>query len=201
MKNKKSLIKYLIEALLIVFSVLLALLLNEYRENLKQKKVIRKNLQSIEEEMRSNLSVINDWIPYHQQVLINIERAIESDSIQNLLITDRGFDIFQIAPKGIFQNNMSQTAWNVGQGNGIISSLDYETVYLLSKTYDLQENSVKRSIEEILRELFSKEAIQSSNVKETLILLYTKFKILGELEVSLKGSIETSLKQLPGKSP
>lgn len=201
MKNKKSLIKYLIEALLIVFSVLLALLLNEYRENLKQKKVIRKNLQSIEEEMRSNLSVINDWIPYHQQVLNNIERAIESDSIQNLLITDRGFDIFQIAPKGIFQNTMSQTAWNVGQGSGIIGNLDYETVYLLSKTYDLQENSVKRSIEEILRELFSKEAIQSSNVKETLILLYTKFKILGELEVSLKGSIETSLKQLQGKSP
>lgn len=73
MKINKSLVKYLIEASLIVFSVLLALLLKEYRENLKQKKVIRKKLLSIEEELKSNLNVINDWIPYNQQVLMNIE--------------------------------------------------------------------------------------------------------------------------------
>lgn len=55
---------------------------------------------------------------------------------------------------------MSQTAWKVGQESGIVDGLDYETVYLLSKTYDLQENSVKRSIEGILHELLPKWAIK-----------------------------------------
>ena len=56
-------------------------------------------------------------------------------------------------------------------------------------------------IEEILRELFGKDAMHASNIKETLISLYTKFKVLGELEASLKGSFKTSLKQLQSKSP
>lgn len=77
MKSEK-LVKVAFESSLIVFSVLLALFLNEYREQLKEERERDRAMQLIMVELKSNLTVLKQWIPYHQQVVKNLDELLEN---------------------------------------------------------------------------------------------------------------------------
>lgn len=183
--SKKPLIQYLRDASLIFLSVLLALLLTESRENVKKRNQTEENLVSIKREISTNLEIVSGWVPYHKEVLSKIEAAIDNDSLRSQLITDKDFNLFAVAPKGLYQKSLGQTAWLVSNQSNILSNVDYETLYLLSGVYELQENSVKPSLQEILKVLFSPDAAKAENIDETLLLLHNRFKVLTELESSL----------------
>ncbi len=63
--NRQNILKMVFESALIIFSVLLALFLNEYRGQLKENQAKKQALQMVKIELKANLETINEWYPYH----------------------------------------------------------------------------------------------------------------------------------------
>ncbi len=77
--------EYLIEAMLIVFSVILALFLNEYRNNLKAKNEVEKTLVNLTTEIENNREILKKFMPYHQGGAARLASIAENDSAINAL--------------------------------------------------------------------------------------------------------------------
>ena len=74
--TKEKSLKLAFESGLIIFSVMLALFLDEYRSSLKEQAATQKALTNIEMEMNTNLDVLKRWQTYHQQVHQNIDTVL-----------------------------------------------------------------------------------------------------------------------------
>lgn len=73
MSDKKINIKHiLIEAVLIVFTVSLALALNEWRQQIKTENLVERVLVTLEEEMKKNVEGLKIAIDYHGKLLKNL---------------------------------------------------------------------------------------------------------------------------------
>ena len=76
--QKDSLIRYAVEAVLIVLSVLLALYLDQTFENRREARHVAELVGHISEEMRSNVRILDNWLPYHEAVATKIESHLRS---------------------------------------------------------------------------------------------------------------------------
>lgn len=147
--------EYLLEALLIVFSVLLALFLNEHRENVKIEKALSKSLDNIKNELIINKQVIDSIIPYHGQVLTNIDSALHNETYLNELHSTFGPKFFMLAPKGLFQETLNSTAWQTTMLNPNVSNIDNRLLQLLTKTYAQQELTYAQMLD-IINKIYSR---------------------------------------------
>lgn len=182
MKQKIS--EYLIQAVLILFSVVLALILNEYINNLKTKKELNLILQNIEEEISANKDIVEELIPYHEDVIKTIESALSDSIIMHGLKTPQGLNVVKIAPKGIYKVLPNHTAWETAKMRDIISGIENETLQLLAKTYQQQESAFTPS-QKIIEVISGREFLDTSKSKENLILIYQQFKELRSRELLL----------------
>jgi hypothetical protein len=127
-KHKKETIPVktlLIEVFSIVLGVLLALGVNQWRENYSNQKQAKTALQNISNEIRSNSESLK---LIHENNLATIKKMEEDQSDQ----TDT-------EAKFIPGLQLRETAWETFLSTGISSYVDYETVLLLSQTYSFQE--------------------------------------------------------------
>lgn len=107
----------IIEATLVVMSVLLALALNSWREARAHQDVAERALQEVVDEMQSNCSRIQDVQAYHQEVA-NGERE----------------------PGGIQSGFLRNDAWDVAKTTGAASYLDHELVAKIGEISAHQED-------------------------------------------------------------
>ena len=107
-KLKQNILKICFESFLIIFSVLLALVLNEYRGQLKADEERARAMQMIEVEINSNLDILNKWIPYHNELLVSFDNAL-SEIAQNSIEEDPRSYILNLMPKG--NNFESYAIW------------------------------------------------------------------------------------------
>jgi hypothetical protein len=194
--KRNSFYKYLGEAILIVFSVLLAFILNEYRENYLDHQLLQSNLVEISDEIEANLTILNDALPYHKEILKNIHAYLKDDT--GLELGDQLL-LYSIAPKGLFQNPLSSTAWYVFTDNKLTTKLNFKTVYHLSEAYHAQEHFVERNIQQILGLLTSRDAIDKDQIHTTLLILDLHFTALIEREGQLIKHYQNALKQIREK--
>jgi len=196
MMKRNTFLRYFGETILIVFSVLLAFILNEYRENYQQQRLLQLNLREISEEIEANLTILNNALPYHKEILKNIHDFLKDDS--SLELNDHLL-IYSIAPKGFFQNPLSSTAWYVFTANDLTTDLKFETTYQLSEAYHAQEHFVERNIQQILELLTSREAIDKNQIHTTLLMLDIHFKALIKREEQLIIHYQNALIQIREK--
>ena len=182
MKQKIS--EYLIQAVLIIFSVVLALILNEYINNLKTKKELNLILQNIEEEISANKDILGELIPYHEEVINRIESALSESIMMDSLKSPQGLNVVKIAPKGIYKVLPNHTAWETAKMRDIISGIENATLQMLAKTYQQQE-SIFTPSQKIIEVISSREFLDTSKSKENLILMYQQFKELRSRELLL----------------
>lgn len=95
----------IIEAILVVMSVLLALALNSWREARAHQDLAERALQEVVDEVQTNCSQIQNYHAYHQAVA-NGEQE----------------------PAGIQSGFLRNDAWNVAKTTGAASYLDHELV-------------------------------------------------------------------------
>ncbi|MEM9991878.1 MAG: hypothetical protein AAF738_08945, partial [Bacteroidota bacterium] len=111
--------KILLESILIVFSVLIALFLNEWKSQEKEAVRTELMLQHIESEIRSNQEIIQKVITYHKAVLASAKGVCRQDSLETIFFDEEGFHIYELAPNGIFQDWLNDTAWSVAKQDKI----------------------------------------------------------------------------------
>lgn len=139
-KSKIDIRHILIESFLIVFTVLLALALSEWRSNLKEERTKEVVLNNILQEIRDNQSDLKEKMEYHNQMSQKMGQYLNSDSLWSTLQYESAIEaIIQIMDRGIQVPELQSTAWRSAELSGVVNSFDYETIYVLSNVYKVQE--------------------------------------------------------------
>lgn len=194
--TKKDYIKLLIESVLIIFSVLLALFLNEYRGNIKEKRIQDEAFVKINHELMVNLEVLNEWLPYHQEVLINLRTALKSDSSRATMVSKDGVYFWGLMPRGVVQRLLDDAAWSALKSSNVFANIDFKRMLLLSKLYKLQSQGVETTLRGVLEIMYSREALNPDNLPETLMLLERGFGELVSQEDYLINQYQQAMTEL-----
>ncbi len=168
--NNVNLQKLILEATLIIFSVLLALFLNEYRTRLKEDSARAVAEENIREEIIRNRDILQEYIPYHAELLDTLQAVIRSDSLMHRLTTPIGPDLRALAPKGLMHEFPNNAAWETLRNRDLISGVNYDLLYVLTDVYNQQTRTIGQ-LDDIIDIVLSREAFNPQAARETLVLL------------------------------
>jgi hypothetical protein len=116
----------LIEVFSIVLGVLLALGMNEWREQRAHQSQVKAALQNISHELRSNLEMLTT---IHENNTATVDAIAKSGEAEADTADNRTF---------IPGLQLRKTAWETLQSTGVSNYADYETMLQLSGTYSMQ---------------------------------------------------------------
>jgi hypothetical protein len=162
--------EYVGEALLIIFSVLLALIVTEYISNLREKENTRDTLKNISAELGHNQKAIREMNEYNLQVLTKIDSALVNKKLQDELISNDEFHLEVIAPQGVLYRYLDNEAWTIAKNNNVMSKVDGETIAMLTKVYEDQGRMMKVE-DEVAKVIFDRASRDPKQVHTTLILI------------------------------
>lgn len=185
--------------MLIIFSVLLALFLNQLVENAKTRNQKNKARTNIQAELQRNLDIVNTWNKHHQAVLNRMQQIIEgeNDSLLTALKNGPAFNIGVLTgDRSIIDANLSNTAWETAKSTRIIAEFDFETAQLLTSVYTLQDLIVSKSLDRIITTYFDRATHDLSNLDLTLVQFKLEFQELAGQEYLLAQLYEEALNKL-----
>ena len=195
--KKESLLKLGFESILIVFSVMFALMLDEYRVSWNLTVSTDKALSNVQQEIAANLKVIEKWHEYHVQVSENVEKILSAEEIpENEFLRNGGVHYFKVIPKGVVQELIDDSAWLAFKSSESFSNLDFETQITLSRVYKLQSVGVQKSLQLILNDLSSREFLDLNLLKQNLIILRRHFGEIASQEAYLIEHYKNTLEYL-----
>ncbi|WP_026376728.1 hypothetical protein [Aestuariibacter salexigens] len=195
--KKETFVRLLFESGLIIFSVMLALFLDEYRVTLKQEAATQKALSNIKQEMQTNLTVLRKWYDYHSQVAVNIDQVLQSDDIpKEDFIKDDEVHYFSVMPQGVVQDLIDDSAWNAFKSTESYANLEFEVMLVLSRVYNLQQSGVKNTLQLILSHFSGNDFLDQEKLKNNLILLRRSFREIASQEAYLISEYDYALKHL-----
>ncbi|MFY8298085.1 hypothetical protein AAEU28_04720 [Pseudoalteromonas sp. SS15] len=169
-KARANIIKVLFESGLIVFSVLLALFLSEMHSQVKKDQEKVRALQLIKAELTTNKALLEQWRPYHQQVLANVESAITKPPEFLDSSKQRAFILSQM-PNGLVQDMLRNSAWDALKQSGISSNMRIETISALNTLYRFQTLSIEATLTRLGDIFYSRESVREAYLLETLYLM------------------------------
>lgn len=109
----------------VIAGILIALFINNFQQNYRDKKLLESTLQSLSNEFAENAAEINEELPRHRQWIDTLERYKESE---NHSIYDMTAKAGPISIAFIFTTN-----WQATLNNNSLGFLNFQTVQLLSE--------------------------------------------------------------------
>ena len=184
-KMSEWLPRVVFESLLIVVSILLALALDQWQEDLEIEELVDRSVQSFEQEVRRNKMRVEDVAPYHIGLQEILTRLDEGEGVKSLMG-------YRNIMEGFQATLLLRTAWDTSVATGALSRMDYELVAALSQTYDAQNR---------FNELYSigSNAILTSarlNVENLDLSIYNAIRFMSEVtaaEAHLEAVYEVTL--------
>ena len=141
MKNKRFNIKRLIsEFISVSFAVLIALLVNQWREDHNNGKLAEKAIYNIKQELQENKDAMAVLIPSHKSILSQIDSIIGRKE-KNISTLDSNISIDVTL--------ISSSAWEMAEITNAIFYLDFDDANKMAKVYNLQsyyESIIKQFI-------------------------------------------------------
>lgn len=145
--NKPSIpwAKLAVEMFVIVFSVLLALILDSWRQDRAQRFVSESLTLSLLSELEANQRTLEARLPYHEAMLdtfrARVDRTLErvkdprslSSTLRTPSLAELGF------PDGIKTYPLTRNAWATTRASTAISQMEPGLVFVLSTAYTTQE--------------------------------------------------------------
>ncbi len=131
-----------LEIFSIVLAVLLALLVNEWREARRTADLVARSLQGIRHEIDANRAVLQESHAYQGKTLDIMRKALlpggpqtDVDSLESLLqqLYTREGGMWQPA-------RLQGAAWKTAESTGILRDMDYSLVLSLGQCYSQQED-------------------------------------------------------------
>ncbi len=143
-KITNSILKYLIEFLIVAFGVFLGVYASELQNEKKNKAEKEQSINFIIEELVNNKNNLEKCIEYHQSIKTEIDSIAQTLSEKDVYTTYLGNKIFQHNKikgwNGIQLANLENTAFETAKISGIIKEYDIEFIKNISKIYNQQEN-------------------------------------------------------------
>ncbi len=123
--------RVIFESALITVSILLALGLDEWRENREVEETIRQAMSNFLSEIRQNKARVDDAAPFNKGLHDVIDQRDKQGDIQTM---SEFIDIMDSYSPVVLQS----TAWETALATGSLAKMDYGLVSALSLTYGLQ---------------------------------------------------------------
>ena len=198
MKNT-NLKKYIVDGLLIVFSVLFALTINKLAENYQTEKRKKIAINNIKSELKNNSKVVKEWNVKHLEIKQRLGDILKgkNDSLKSQLLAGNSLH-FEVLTnkKGFINSLMTNTAWETAKTTGIISEFDFETTQRLTYIYALQNIITEKSSMKIINLLYDSMGKEVDEKNTILIQLYTQISDLVSQEQGLDNLINNTIKDL-----
>ena len=173
-----------VEALSVMFAVLLAFAVDQWRVDKNNAELAARARESILAEIEANRSELLDSRPQHDALLHQMEQnleAIEAD-LSTQVSVDFAYSL------------LSSAAWQTAQVTQAAHYLDYDWIIRVSRMYDLQEQ-FRESQSGILDQIssFGATAAAAGDLGPVLRALRGRIGILVGLQDGLIGAYETVL--------
>ena len=177
---------YILEAFLIVFSVLFALFIENYVAEHKRQKEKTIALVKIRQEIERNSKILADWRPHHQKIHSLLRRSSLTgyDSLKTILSKYDYFNIGVLSSEPLANAVLTTTAWESARSTGIISEFDFELVEELTQLYSLQTTLMEGSFKGVVMFFFDRETHDPANLNATLRQFELRFKELTGQDLS-----------------
>lgn len=130
--------RFVFELITIIAGVLIALAVNEVRQNYAQQELADTALKSIVAEIESNKKFIEQRLPYHRRMV----HILDSLALKN---ADRPFrEVGRLAEwRGIQPPILSDAAWQTAIQSGALAKSDFEKVTQIAKLYSFQNAYIR----------------------------------------------------------
>jgi len=146
------------ESLLIVLSLLLAFFANQWRADAEAQKQSDEALANIREEIARNKASLETVIPYHEEILTQLENYIKNKNSPRSGMLMAHLTLF--APKGLNPPVLQKSAWTISQSSNALR-VNFDLLYSLSSLYFLQEVGVNKTLERMLNKVMSKSMFEN----------------------------------------
>ena len=164
-----SILKYIGQVILIVFSVVLGLYLSERIEDKKNERDAQELFLKISSELKANKELLDYWVPYHKEIVNKIDSLSSDKKFIQSFITDKSA-IYKAFSRGTIMSDMpASDAWDIAKSHPLIVNMDYDKLFVLSKIYN-QQKVTYQSIPELINLMVSTEFNSSEDAKENLQL-------------------------------
>ncbi|MDA0994799.1 MAG: hypothetical protein O3A13_14360 [Proteobacteria bacterium] len=123
--------RVLFESFLITVSILVALALDEWRENREDAETVQQALYNFVSEIQQNRARIEDATPFNLGLLNVLQNRYAENDITSV-------DDFVNMVESYSPVNLQTTAWETAIATGSLAKMEYNLVSALSLTYTLQ---------------------------------------------------------------
>lgn len=134
MPNKSTSVwlpRVVFESALITVSILLALGLDEWRENREAEETIKQAMSNFVSEIRQNKARVDDAAPFNKGLHEVVSQRYRDGDISSMSDFIAIVDSYSPA-------SLQSTAWETALATGSLAKMDYNLVSALSLTYSLQ---------------------------------------------------------------
>ncbi|NNE40324.1 MAG: hypothetical protein HKN14_05330 [Marinicaulis sp.] len=202
---KKNTRYFLSEGALIVFSILLALGANEWRQRAAAETKERKAAAAIHAELSANLALFEDLPEYHGDIAAALREEIAairaSDAPDNRAPIDIFMRIETLRPTIIMKQFPEDVAWDLARQRGVAARFDYDLASGLSRAYSSQRDGVVPIIINISEIMNAPAMIEPGNQASALWPLASLFSELAAREITLISYYEQQLTALEIEYP
>ncbi|MHA6287518.1 hypothetical protein [Maricaulis sp. CAU 1757] len=188
----------IVEALLIVFAVVLGFIVNEWRESVSDRRAAEAAMSRVVVEIKANITGLEAVVGYHEQVVDRIGARLEAIAADEA--ADRGIvldELQQFMPRGVNPAGLSSFAWEHAQQHGRLDALPYETVANTARVYEWQADGVEATWRQIIDLLFAgPEVMREQDLRPSLRFTQIGFQELSSQERYLISQYERLLEDL-----
>ena len=130
--------RVLFESALIVLSILVALGLDEWRQNREDEESVQLALSNFVREIQQNQAGVEDSAPFNQGLRSVLRNRYQTDDIGSV-------DDFVNMVESFAPAVLQSTAWETALATGSLAKMEYDLVSALSLTYSLQNRYLMAS--------------------------------------------------------
>ena len=146
---------------LIVFSVVLGLYLSERIEERKKIQESEELLAKIKAEVKDNIILLNEWVPYHQEIKWKLDSIYNDPEFIEAFVADKFAFFERLLSKGTFMGRSpANDAWDIAKAHPLIVNFEYDKLLILSRIYKQQEMTFEPAMKMI--EIFDSKGVNSS---------------------------------------
>ena len=141
-KTLKSILKYIVEIIIVAFGVFLGVNYSNINADNKTKKEKERSLNLIIKELEFNQQLLEDHIAYHKKIKIEMDSIIPSLSEKEMYsdFTEATFKHMEIKGwTGFNFARLQKTAFESTKTSGLIKEFDIELTQKLSDIYYFQD--------------------------------------------------------------
>ncbi|MGB5930274.1 MAG: hypothetical protein WBH03_18970, partial [Cyclobacteriaceae bacterium] len=110
-------------------------------EDIKNDREATKLLSTLKSELKKNKELLDNWTPYHQGIIKDVDSLLKDDLFVDAFIKDPSA-IYPIFTKGtLMAETPSADTWDIAKSHPLIVNFEYDELLALSRIYNQQENT------------------------------------------------------------